>query len=161
MNDINTLFHPANATVKSKMALVAMRWIFILSASALLILGTIGGILNLIVFNHRSLRSSPYAQYMLVTAAFDLLTIDYPLTLRILSDGFGIDLIATHRSYCKFRFFVGQLSSFIPISMICLAAIDRWAVRTSDWISADLFFNSLLVDRSIYGDGAQCAQLDG
>ena len=110
-------------------AVVVARWISVIGGSVLLILGTIGGVFNIAIFTHRSLNKCAYASYMLAAAFFDLAILDHPLVLRILADGFGIDPISRSNIYCKIRFFTGQISSFVPITLICLAAIDRWAVR--------------------------------
>jgi hypothetical protein len=65
---------------------------------------------------------------MLAAAFFDLITLDHALLLRVLSDGFGIDPVSLNTVYCKLRFYTGQIASFAPITLICLAAVDRWAV---------------------------------
>jgi maltodextrin utilization protein YvdJ len=110
------------------MSAIAARWISVIGGSTLLIVGTIGSLFNIAVFSHRSLRNCSYSWYILVAAFFDLITLDHPLLLRILSDGFGLDLVSMNNIYCKLRFYTGQISSFVPITLICLAAIDRWAV---------------------------------
>jgi len=104
------------------------RWISIAGGSTLLITGTIGAIFDIFIFSHRTLRSCSCSWYMLAAAFFDLITLDHPLSLRILSDGFGIDAISINTIYCELRFYTGQTASFAPITLICLAAIDRWAV---------------------------------
>lgn len=104
------------------------RWISVIGGTTLLVLGTIGALFNIVLFRHRTLRSCPYSSYMFTAAFFDLITLDHALLLRILSDGFGLDPIALHSVYCCLRFYTGQIASFVPITLICLAAIDRWAV---------------------------------
>jgi hypothetical protein len=104
------------------------RWISIIGGSTLLIVGTVGAICNILVFSHSTLRRCSCSWYILTAAFFDLITLDHALLLRILSDGFGIDLISIHTVYCRLRFYTGQIASFVPITLICLAAIDRWAV---------------------------------
>ena len=103
-------------------------WISIVGGMTFLILGTVGGIFNVLVFAHRTLRSCSCSWYMLFAAIFDLITVDHALLLRVLSYGFGIDLISIANTYCKLRFYTGQIASFTPITLTCLAAIDRWAV---------------------------------
>jgi hypothetical protein len=110
------------------MIVTISRWISIIGGSTLLIMGTIGAIFNLSVFTHRTLRNCSYSWYMLIAAVCDLITLDHALLLRILSDGFNIDPISMYTVYCKLRFYIGQIASFVPISLICLAAVDRWAV---------------------------------
>ena len=104
------------------------RWISVVGGTTLLVAGTLGGVFNVVIFHHRSLRSCPYAWYMFIAAFFDLFTLDHALLLRVLSDGFGLDPISLHTVYCCLRFYTGQIGSFVPITLICLAAIDRWTV---------------------------------
>ena len=112
------------------MSVAVSRWISIVGGSALLVTGTIGALFNIAVFTHRTLRTCSCSWYILVAAFFDLLTLDHPLLLRVLADGFGLDLIAIDTNYCRLRFYTGQIGSFVPITLICLAASDRWAVSS-------------------------------
>lgn len=105
------------------------RWISVIGGTTLLVLGTVGSLLNIVIFRHRTLRTCPYSSYMFIAAFFDLFILDHALLLRILSDGFGLDPISSNSIYCCLRFYTGQIGSFVPITLICLAAIDRWAVR--------------------------------
>lgn len=107
---------------------IISRWISLVGGSTFLILGTIGAIFNILVFGHRTLRKCSCASYMLTAAFFDLFILDYALLLRILGDGLGIDIISMSALHCTLRFFLGQIASFVPITLICLAAVDRWAV---------------------------------
>ena len=114
---------------KIRMNNIVIRWVPRTVGTVLLLVGTVGGLSSIAIFSHSTLRHCPYARYMLVAALFDLMTLDHPLLLRILADGWGIDWISTNETYCKMRFFTGQINSFVPITMICLAAVDRWMVN--------------------------------
>ena len=115
-------------TNRTVMSTVTARWMIRTAGITLLSLGTIGGFFSIAIFSHPTLRKCSYARYMLIAAFFDLMTLDHPFVLRILADGWGIDLVSMIEAYCIFRFFTGQTNTFIPITMICLAAVDRWAV---------------------------------
>lgn len=65
---------------------------------------------------------------MTVAACFDLLALDHALPLRILVDSFHGDGAASGIAYWCMRFSTRQTSSFVPITLICLASIDRWAL---------------------------------
>jgi hypothetical protein len=112
------------------------RWISIAGGTTLLIIGTIGGLFNIFVFSHHTLRSCSCSWYILIAAIFDLITLDHALLLRLLADGFGIDLVSIDTVYCKLRFYTGQIASFVPITLICLAAIDRWAVSRHRYLKS-------------------------
>jgi hypothetical protein len=103
-------------------------WIALVGGITLLVSGTIGGIFNICIFVHHTLRNCSCSWYMLIAAVFDLITLDHALLLRILSYGFSIDLVSIDNAYCKLRFYTGQIASFTSITLICLAAVDRWAV---------------------------------
>jgi hypothetical protein len=110
------------------MSAIAARWISVIGGSILLVSGTIGALFNIAVLTHSSLRKCSCTWYLLAASFFDLITLDHPLLLRILSDGFGLDLVSRNIIYCKLRFYTGQVFSFAPITLICLASVDRWAV---------------------------------
>lgn len=110
------------------MSAVASRWISVISGSILLVAGTVGALFNIAILTHRSLRKCSCSWYLLAASFFDLITLDHPLLLRVLADGFGLDLISMNNIYCKLRFYTGQIFSFTPITLICLASADRWAV---------------------------------
>jgi maltodextrin utilization protein YvdJ len=119
------------------------RWISIAGGSTLLIIGTTGALFNILVFSHRTLRSCSCLWYMLIAAVFDLITLDHALLLRILSDGFSIDPISLNTVYCKLRFYTGQIASFAPITLICLAAMDRWAVSRHSYLRHTLILKTV------------------
>lgn len=111
------------------------RWISLVGGSTLLVTGTIGAIFNILIFSHSTLRHCSCSWYMLAAAFFDLITLDHALLLRLLSDGFGIDPVSLYNVYCPLRFYTGQIASFAPITLICLAAVDRWAVSEYFYLS--------------------------
>jgi hypothetical protein len=110
------------------MSAIASRWISVIGGSALLITGTIGALFNILIFTHHTLRSCSCSWYMITAAFFDIITLDHALLLRVLADGFGLDLVSMNTVYCKIRFYTGEIASFTPITLVCLASVDRWAV---------------------------------
>ena len=110
------------------MIAIISRWISLVGGIVFLILGTIGAIFNILVFTHPTLRKCSCALYMMTAAFIDLFILDYALLLRILGDGLGIDIVSMDTAHCALRFFFGQIASFVPITLICLATVDRWAV---------------------------------
>ena len=88
----------------------------------------IGTSLNILLLTHRTLRHYSCSWFVAVAACFDLLTLDHALPLRILADGFHIDVVASSSAHCCIRFYTRQICSFVPITLICLATSDRWAV---------------------------------
>jgi hypothetical protein len=127
-NFLTTIFSFLIHTGTLEMSATLSRWISVIGGSTLLVTGTVGALFNIFIFTHRSLRKCSCSWYLLAAAFCDLLTLDHPLLLRILADGFDLDLVSMSNIYCKVRFFTGQTFSFAPITFTCLAAVDRWAV---------------------------------
>ncbi|CAF5107079.1 unnamed protein product, partial [Rotaria magnacalcarata] len=68
------------------------------------IFGTIGNTLNILVLSQSSFYSSSCAQLFLFASAMNLFAIISGLTSRMLA-GWGADLTATNRFFCKLRGF--------------------------------------------------------
>jgi hypothetical protein len=94
-------------------------------AIAIFIFGTIGNILNCLIFSQRNLRSNPCSLFFLVSSIANLSYIYTGLTTRMLT-GWAIDLTATIGWLCKLRTFVLYTSRTVALWLIALAAADRW-----------------------------------
>ena len=93
----------------------------------LLITGTIGNSLNLIVFlSLKTFRENPCAFYLTVMSAMNIGQLLTGLLSRILIVGFRIDWTQTSLFFCKFRLFSFPTTSLISFSCICLATIDQF-----------------------------------
>lgn len=87
--------------------------------------GSIGNILNLLILSQSSFRSRPCAQLFLFSSVMNLIAIVSGLFSRILA-GWGADLTATDRFFCKLRGFVVNTVRPVAIWYILFAIIDRW-----------------------------------
>ncbi|CAF0924441.1 unnamed protein product [Rotaria sp. Silwood1] len=89
------------------------------------IFGIVGNLLNVLVLSQRSLRSNTSAIFLLVSSIAGLIVILSGLTSRMMS-GYTTDLTLTIGWICKLRNVILYSSRTIYLSMIALAAIDRW-----------------------------------
>jgi hypothetical protein len=89
------------------------------------IFGTIGNILNFLIFSQPNLRSNPCALFFLFSSFASLSFIYAGLTTRMLS-GWAVDLTNTIGWLCKLRAFVLYTSRTVALWLIAMAAIDRW-----------------------------------
>ncbi|CAF3125293.1 unnamed protein product [Rotaria sp. Silwood2] len=89
------------------------------------IFGTAGNLLNVLVLSQRTLRSNTSAIFLLISSIAGLIVILSGLTSRMMS-GYTTDLTLTIGWICKLRNVVLYSSRTINLSMIALAAIDRW-----------------------------------
>ena len=96
-------------------------------SSILLISGTIGNILNCIIFTHRSLRHNSCSFYFFATSVANLLTLVFGcLTRLLISLGF-YPHIPSLSAYCKIRSFFTMLGLSASSWFIVAACADRYA----------------------------------
>ncbi|CAF0999285.1 unnamed protein product [Rotaria sp. Silwood1] len=91
--------------------------------------GSIGNILNVLVLSQSSFRSNPCATLFLFSSVVNFIAILSGLLSRILS-GWGTDLTATTRFFCKLRGFVVNIARPVAIWYILFAIIDRWLLSS-------------------------------
>jgi hypothetical protein len=97
----------------------------------LLIVGILGNAMNLLVFSKiRTYRTTPCTFYFLVSSIVNLVYIGINLTIRILSDGYEINIAGTSSIWCKIRGFLLVTPSIISINFSCLAVIDQFLVTS-------------------------------
>lgn len=109
--------------------------------TTMFIFGVIGCLWNLLIFRHYTLRLSSCCIYMFVGSATSLILIIFGLLIRILSYGFDIDWGATNLPWCKICKYITFCASFIALSCLVWATIDRFfsTCRQIKWRS----FNSV------------------
>ncbi|CAF2909263.1 unnamed protein product [Rotaria sp. Silwood2] len=91
--------------------------------------GSIGNILNVLILSQRSFRSNSCAVLFLFSSVVNFVAIISGLPSRILS-GWGADLTATNRCFCKLRGFVVNTARPVAIWYILFAMIDRWLLSS-------------------------------
>ena len=91
----------------------------------ILLFGTIGNLLNIVVLSHRTFRLNPCAWLFLISSTANLLTLLSGLTTRTLA-GWAVDPTNTLDWLCKLRGFMIYYGRTVAYWLIVLATIDRW-----------------------------------
>ncbi|UJR14304.1 hypothetical protein I4U23_001294 [Adineta vaga] len=108
----------------------ASRQLHIYFGLFILILGVIGGLLNLIVFIIlKTFRETACAFYLTAVSVVNVCQLLIALLIRILSEGFDTD-IRKRSSICKGQIFMVVWCLLMSIIGICLATIDQYLSMT-------------------------------
>jgi hypothetical protein len=122
----------------------AIQEITIYSGIPIMVMGVIGGCLNLIIFlSLKTFRQSSCAFYLTLKSIFDigqLLSNTVPFIVR---RGFKIDLGASSFFFCKIRFYMFSTSTLSSMTCLCLAIIDQYFatsyhIRWQQWCNIKL-----------------------
>jgi len=98
----------------------------------LFLFGTIGNILNCLVFSQRKLRSNPCVIYFLIASVSNLISIISGLSPRMFKDWKIIfDLTETISILCKFRLFILFTTRNIASWLLVCATIDRYFISST------------------------------
>ncbi|CAF4196806.1 unnamed protein product [Adineta steineri] len=97
---------------------------------SILILGVIGGILNLIVFTTlKTFRETTCAFYLTVVSSVNIGQLIISLFIRILSDGFNTD-IRKISWVCKIHIYMASVFALISMTVMCFATINQYISMT-------------------------------
>ncbi|UJR11034.1 hypothetical protein I4U23_015218 [Adineta vaga] len=91
----------------------------------LLFIGTIGCLLNILVFSRKSLRKNPCSFYLIAYNIADLLYIYCALLFLIISIGYQIDPTTVNLIFCRLRLYTALLFHGLSQFYLILASIDR------------------------------------
>jgi hypothetical protein len=90
------------------------------------VFGGIGLILNIFVFTRPSLRCQPCSLYFLSSTYFNLFVIFVVIPVRIVSEGYNMDLANYNIGICKTEIFTFNVICTISCWLIVLACVDRY-----------------------------------
>jgi hypothetical protein len=141
----------ANVTTATQSVLqlqLASKYLSLIFALPLFIVGVLGNLLNILVFitlgNYKHNASS---LYVFCKSFFDLTALVIGLGLRVLSHGFRIDFSLRSRPWCKMRGALLEIGVFNSFTCLCLQSIDAFFcssqsaplrqksnIRTARWI---------------------------
>jgi hypothetical protein len=97
----------------------------------LLIVGIIGNAINVLAFSKsRTYRTTPCTFYFLVGSIDNIVYIGINLTIRILREGYEINVTGTSNIWCKIRQYLLTIPSIISINFSCLAVIDQFLITS-------------------------------
>jgi hypothetical protein len=98
----------------------------------LFIFGTIGNVLNCLVFSQKKFRSNPCVIYFLIASISNLISIISGLSSRMLRDWkIYSDLTETISILCKFRLLILFTTRNIASWLLVCATIDRYLVSST------------------------------
>ncbi|CAF1088966.1 unnamed protein product [Adineta steineri] len=106
--------------------IVFQRNIFSVLMPIIIVAGTLGSILNIIVFSiSKKLRSSPCSLYFIFASIGYVIYLNIVALLRYLQISFNIDPSIQWSWFCKLRYYAIGFLLMLPRSYMLLAAIDR------------------------------------
>ncbi|CAF4176893.1 unnamed protein product, partial [Adineta steineri] len=94
-------------------------------ALIILIFGTIGNLINILVFSRRSLRKQPCSIYFLGASIASLFALYSGLLSRLLS-GYNLDISIYNDSISNLRFFTAYWCLTVLAWFLVFASIDRY-----------------------------------
>ncbi|CAF3386756.1 unnamed protein product [Rotaria socialis] len=109
------------------------RWLNYLIALPMVIFGTIGGILTIIIFTRQSyFLRNPTIQYLLAGAVMTALHLPSVYLQGILVDGFGLGIYNTNIIVCREHHYLFYSTTVATISFPCWAAFDQYISTSRD-----------------------------
>ena len=101
------------------------RNLFRFGGPVLIIIGSIGSILNLMVFTKKALRKNPCTICFVAVNLINFVYFYLGLLFTVLASGYDIDPSSTNISFCRFRFYIALILTNWESSFLILASIDR------------------------------------
>jgi hypothetical protein len=108
----------------------AESYLFQIGGPILLVLGSISGALNLIVFTRNTLRKSPCAICFVGGNIVDLMYLFLTSIPTFLGIGYNINLGTRNLAYCRSLAYIGSILSSLGPSYLILASIDRTLITS-------------------------------
>ena len=108
----------------------AVKYLYQFACPVLMLIGTIGCILNLIVFMKKTLRKNPCSVYMIAYNIANFIYIYSSLLSLTLDVGYNIDLSAYNLVACRLRLYTVIVFNVLSPFYLILASIDRILVTS-------------------------------
>ncbi|UJR29504.1 hypothetical protein I4U23_010721 [Adineta vaga] len=122
------------STSSNKLAelLVAQTYLYRFAGSVLIVIGTLGCILNLIIFTKKLLRKNPCSIYLISYNLSNFVYIYVSLFSSTLEVGYKYDPSAKNWNLCRLRLYITVLFNILSPYYLILASIDRVLVTSSN-----------------------------
>jgi hypothetical protein len=104
---------------------LAPKYLYQFGSPVLMLIGTVGCILNIIVFHQRNLRKNPCSIYFIAYSLANFAYICSSLLPLTLSLGYNTDVSTHNLIICRIRIYVTILSNVLSPFYLILASIDR------------------------------------
>ena len=109
---------------------VLQRWAFQINrymSIFIILFGSVGNVLNLLIFRRPKHRNNPCAHYFYFASISGLIALYAGLLSRIFA-GFSLDASATTEGLCPFRAFIVWVSTTVSSWFLAYATIDRYCI---------------------------------
>ncbi len=103
----------------------ALLYLYQVGGPIIILIGTIGGLLNLIVFTKKYLRKNPCSIYFIAFNLANLMYIYSSFLVFTLNVGYQIDSSTQNLPICRLRSYIGFLCNALSPFYLILAGIDR------------------------------------
>ena len=91
------------------------------------IFGGIGNLLNISLFTRPTLIRTSNSLYLLFTSMSNLLVIVFAISVRLLADGFDLEIASFSLFACRFVSYIYYVCLALPPCFTAFACMDRWA----------------------------------
>ncbi|CAF1314205.1 unnamed protein product [Adineta steineri] len=109
------------------------KYVFIVLVPIAIVVGSIGSILNVIVFSiSTKLRKSPCSLYLIFSSIGFMAYLNVVALLKLLQVGFAIDPSVSWSWFCKLKFYFVGFLLMLPRTYLALAGIDRYLMSISN-----------------------------
>jgi len=93
----------------------------------LLIVGCVGGLLNVVVFvSLKTFRKSACGYYLTLMSIVNVGQLLIDLLNYILKNGYSLDLTLSSRFVCKLSYYLSQWCALVSLTCLCLSTIDQY-----------------------------------
>ncbi|CAF3698655.1 unnamed protein product [Rotaria sp. Silwood1] len=108
------------------------KYLYQFACPILMLFGTIGCILNLIIFTEKALRKNPCSIYFIAYNMANFLYIYSSLLALTLSVGYSIDVSIYNLIVCRLRIYTVSLFNTLSPFYLILASVDRVFITSSN-----------------------------
>jgi len=115
---------------KKKMLLDISMYVTRVILTSFIVLGTIGNILNILIFTRPKLLQLSCTIYLLAASIDNILVIYTNLLTRLLATGYSNDITQLSDFLCKFRFYGGYSALALSPYFMILACFDRYCLSS-------------------------------
>lgn len=113
-----------------------------------IIFGLIGNIFNILLFQSAALRQTSTSFYLLSESISNLIVVCLTLPIRLLSDGFGLNVTDYSLLSCQLISYIYFTCLALPPIFTTLACVDRWAASCVE-VNRRRFANKSMAKRMI------------
>jgi hypothetical protein len=110
----------------------AVLYLYRVGGPILMLIATIGSLLNLLVFTHKNLRKNPCSIYFIAYNLVNPLYICSLFLFTTLNVGYQINPSGYNLRFCRVRLYLSILSNCLSPFYLILAAIDRILITSSN-----------------------------